>query len=967
MTLETVGWLQEHEKFMLPVLEPISSYFSIPRLDDKPQDPIVRIIKLPTQSTTPLHKSPASPSSPALSRAKVSSDVSTQASKPVLTPLWNEVSVTHPRDVDRSMSWGPNPPLNNRNSPFLTEQHSSFLGSLQNWAQPSMHAKSAKVVRITESDLFSSLHLVVLGTSSPLYVWDVHSQSFVQAASSDASELLVDAKHNGMSRSILQRFLDLGTLIRRLERLIQELRVRQGRTSTTVHAFAHGLSSVLMFIRNRLSCGPLSNATGYPGIHCLATVWLYYAELEQVVISLASMCSRSMGTIPDRFSDIPIAPVDLLSLVYENFEMHVERHSPRDITAVMAYILTVSSKPYIQALCRLLAYGEARQVYSITTERTQLMDLTSQFEGDEVESSWRGEGGSIDADGPFPKFIPENLASILPAAHKSLKLLEAARPEHPIFSTELPSKEISWMWTEESIEKQWNGVEIDDHSPIAPATNSLQSRLDYSQTEQLSGDHDLVAEFNVFSLEPGTFSSSERDCQVVLDELIDNFPNTLPSITPSLSLLCEVMFTPLQDHAASLSRALLAVFLDRSSFLCIDAHLELLRSHMLLTSHSFKSRLSAALFSDSEDRASHSVQLYNLLRYKSKGTTLPDQSHAGRWPVGLAPLLVTRDSWPPGGSELSFLLRTVIVDSQQNNPPTTENNISDLDGAHRVMGEAEFRLGFAIRELSGRGHERWLDPLCKALDFLYLDYKVPHPLQALIPTAVLSKYQRIFALLLRLTRVECAIRSIFRLTRTTALPLFPTLASSHRLLLRFRFAAHSFLITLSTYIYDTAIGGNFDAFLLRIRDSRETPDAPNGFRDVFALAECHSSVLDDILSACLLRSTQRATGDLLRGTLEVVLEFCVLVGDLKDGQMAEYQASPMLDALYASFRKKVSALMRALEVMLEKHGKGQGPEQLQVAYPEWGSRVPPGGVDSLRHLLTCLSQSEWWMSSTQTR
>ena len=480
-----------------------------------------------------------------------------------------------------------------------------------------------------------------------------------------------------------------------------------------------------MFIRNRLSCGPLSHPTGFSGIHCLATVWLYYAELEQVVISLAAMCSRvratvqlvspssfqnqSIDTTPDRFAEIPISPVNLLSLVYQTFEIHVERHSPRDITAIMAYILTVSSKPYIHALCRLLAYGEARQLYTISTETTQLMELTSQFEGDEAESSWRDEG-SIDADGPFPKFVPTNLASILPAAHKSLKLLEAARPEHLIFSTESPSNEISWIWTEESIKNLWNGVEVNEDNPIAPTTESPQSRLGDSQSEQLPGNHDLVAGFRVFDLEPGSFSTSNRDSQVVLDELIVNFPNMLPNITPSPSLLCEIMFTPLQNRAASLSRALLAVFLDRSSSLCIDAHLELLRSHMLLTSHSFKSRLSAALFSDAEDRASHSARLYNLLRYKSKGTTLPDQSHTGRWPVGLAPLLVTRDSWPPGGSELSFLLRTVIVDSQQNTP---ESATSELDGAHRVMCEAEFRLGFAIRELSGRGHERWLDPLCK--------------------------------------------------------------------------------------------------------------------------------------------------------------------------------------------------------------------------------------------------------------
>lgn len=417
-----------------------------------------------------------------------------------------------------------------------------------------------------------------------------------------------------------------------------------------------------------------------------------------------------MDKTPDRFSEIPISPVDLLSLVYETFETHVERHSPRVTTAIMAYILTVSSKPYIHALCRLLAYGEVRQVYTITTERTQLMDLT--FEGDEAESSWRSEDCSIDADGPFPKFIPTDLASILPAAHKSLKLLEAAKLEHPIFSTESPSKEISWIWTEEIFRNLWNGVGIDGSS-IAPGTNSPQPRQEDSQAEQLPDDHDLVAGFRVFDMEPGTFSPSERDSQVALGELIANFPDVLPNITPSPFLLCEVIFMPLQDHAASLSRALLAVFLDRSSFLCIDAHLELLRSHMLLTSHSFKSRLCAALFSDAEDRASHSVQLYNLLRYSSKGVTLSDQSHTGRWPVGLAPLLVTRDSWPPGGSELSFLLRTVIVDFQQNNPSSLESTTSELDGARRVMGEAEFRLGFAIRELGGRGNERWLDPLCK--------------------------------------------------------------------------------------------------------------------------------------------------------------------------------------------------------------------------------------------------------------
>ena len=68
--------------------------------------------------------------------------------------------------------------------------------------------------------------------------------------------------------------------------------LRRRHANTTVHAFTHGLSSSLAFIRNRLSCGPLFNATESSTAPCLAAVWLYYTDLEQIVVSLASMCSR---------------------------------------------------------------------------------------------------------------------------------------------------------------------------------------------------------------------------------------------------------------------------------------------------------------------------------------------------------------------------------------------------------------------------------------------------------------------------------------------------------------------------------------------------------------------------------------------------------------------------------------------------------------------------------------------------
>jgi len=139
--------------------------------------------------------------------------------------------------------------------------------------------------------------------------------------------------------------------------------------------------------------------------------------------------------------------------------------------------------------------------------------------------------------------------------------------------------------------------------------------------------------------------------------------------------------------------------------------------------------------------------------------------------------------------------------------------------------------------------------------------------------------------------------------------LFPTSSQSRKLLTHFRFVAHSFVTTLSAYVFDVAIGGNFDAFLSRVSACRL--GANSEFSDVFSLAEAHSAVLDDILSACLLRSGQRAAGDLLHGSLELVLRLCVMIGDLKDGRLQEHEATSALVDLFAAFRDKMSSLVRS--------------------------------------------------------
>jgi len=194
--------------------------------------------------------------------------------------------------------------------------------------------------------------------------------------------------------------------------------------------------------------------------------------------------------------------------------------------------------------------------------------------------------------------------------------------------------------------------------------------------------------------------------------------------------------------------------------------------------------------------------------------------------------------------------------------------------------------------------------------------------------------------------------------------------------------AHSFVTTLSAYVFDVAIGGNFDAFLARVAACRL--GASSEFSDVFSLAEAHSAVLDDILSACLIRSGQRAAGEMLHGSLELVLELCIMIGDLKDGRLQEHQASSALVVLFAAFRKKVSTLVRrestshlpklagsclrsqikVLEVLLEKDLKSSQRQELLLALREESDVLhAPGGLEALRHLILRLDATEWWKNA----
>jgi hypothetical protein len=376
----------------------------------------------------------------------------------------------------------------------------------------------------------------------------------------------------------------------------------------------------------------------------------------------------------------------------------------------------------------------------------QTSDLFDDDEdGDEDDGLFEDMDGQQEEE--FPTFFGPELAGALRTARKSLVLLRAAMPDHPLLSGAAAlQREVLWLWNEEDIEAAWAGT----GRPVTreDEDNTQWNAESPSNFALKTYEPELAAQFGVFDLEPGTSSSIfasvsfpgnnvpmstslSTPIQLFMSRFLKS--STLPALTPTLAHLKALTFAPLVSHASELSRALLGLFLFNSPSashqisnlnLNFSEHLVLLRSYLLLTSNTFKSRLAAALFSDSGeyDVQSAEVNIHapaRQIKSNNNNTVETDK----QWAVGLAPTLTDRESWPPGGADLSFLLRTVIVDSLDEGRldgfDVDEGEGGDMRGADAsgrgaVAEEAEWRLGFAIRDLPvGAGRDRWLNPTCK--------------------------------------------------------------------------------------------------------------------------------------------------------------------------------------------------------------------------------------------------------------
>ncbi|KAL2159835.1 hypothetical protein VTH06DRAFT_1968 [Thermothelomyces fergusii] len=295
-----------------------------------------------------------------------------------------------------------------------------------------------------------------------------------------------------------------------------------------------------------------------------------------------------------------------------------------------------------------------------------------------------------------------------------------------------------------------------------------------------------------------------------------------------------------------------------------------------------------------------------------------------------------RKTWPPASSELRLALMGVLSECYEPTTTTTSRSssasiaasiaASGRGGSPNLPGD----LSFAVRDLSPQEIDRCMDPhSLEALDFLRLSYKPPRALRPVITPAILSKYDRIFKLLLRVLRMLYVAVYFFDVGIGVPWARFGSWLDAVQAYVQAEPETAQTLLLLPSFSSATAVVASPD--VLRERQER---------------------VLDEIMAALFLRKRQAPVMVLLEEAFGVVLRFARASGDARWRQRRkrkkregerEGEGEETAGELYRLFRKKVEAFITVCRGLGEKmavsnaaaaaaapagvsFGRGLGPE-----------------------------------------
>ncbi|KAI9469024.1 MAG: Spc98 family-domain-containing protein [Benjaminiella poitrasii] len=439
----------------------------------------------------------------------------------------------------------------------------------------------------------------------------------------------------------------------------------------------------------------------------------------------------------------------------------------------------------------------------------------------------------IRADATLPYFIDKDLSEYIFRSGVSLRLLRKTKPEHPIFYIK-DSMSLKCILTNTESEKYLDllrkvskyiqSYNLGNH---VTTLNPLEN-LDYQQkhTSSLHDNNNIPEEIIPTLPLLGKDLVPSTDFINTLSSILNYRTNH--SFIPTLDVITlQSYLKPFQIWCPILNESVMSSFLDQFK---LQSHLSLMYHYFLFGNGTFVNGLKTTLFSKQEGR------------------------------VGLD---FMGDCWPPRVFELQLALRDLLLDSA-------------IEKEDELI---TFRICKTTKE------SPWLNPRAvEALDFLQLDYNAAYPLNMVITSSVLDKYNRIFTFLLRLLRVTTVLkRSFERLKNITWFR-----AETRDRLYRYRFQMDQFVNAFQGYVQNTAIQNTWNQFMQHVQNMRIQRDPninTNYFDYVSVIMEPHSfrdyheHILDRILYQCFLKQSQTRILQELLPVLYSIISFGALLDD----------------------------------------------------------------------------------------
>ncbi|KAL8283618.1 hypothetical protein RQP46_005413 [Phenoliferia psychrophenolica] len=847
------------------------------------------------------------------------------------------------------------------------------------------------------------------------------------------------------SASLIEPFLHIGSCLVRLEAVVKLLTAASSEkkratstsevpivTSRASHAVATSLSTVVHWARAsvaKLEPPPPPSPSSIPSPPIpLIALSTQLSPIHQVCTALTTLFHRSIPLSPP-YPSLPSTSSKLLSHLYDRLRHHLEYSltPPLFNQAVVAWVLHDAVKGW-------WARWEAWVEGAAGTQWDDI-GIESRTTGHKAAEFLR-EVMVLEEDEPvtyvlrtaaLPTFFPRRIALELFEAGRSFRLLRRSKPGHPVChqvphagggrgllwsegeaSDYLDAMLLHAAHTRQRIASWRSGRDL--LLPLDSTTeepDSHENRRDgISSRNPLSSKYnvEIAALFSRFDLAPNQPSAAEDDIDAsrslwrgdkeessMLSFLAHVLPppsspkttlSILPLPLPSLDILIDAsLYAPLRALGRLPSTSLLTLFF---SDLSLQTHLTILHSYFLLGDQSFARRLREALFAPPEEREGST---FRRRRRRDQVKYGDDRGELGEerlgWGAGMGIHLNDREAWPPGGAELSLVLRTVLDDSLEEareriggKKARTEKERKKKEKEVETWSDLEARLSFAYREGESEEEEaRWSDAnSLSALDFLIVDYKAPSPLHLVLTPSILSKYNRIFSSILRLTRIEAITRSIWsdiskpnltpspsgRPSLSASPPARVLLASSpstQRALQSLAFELRGLVNGLSDFSFGT-IRSTYATFRRAVdsverashaREQRETvddEDENDGDEPAWnldSLMSLHAHFLDRILEALFIRGPNEH----LRRTIEDGIFGVVLRLGRKTKEWRRREGGPAWDvgavrrdilAMHQRLRSEAASLIKALQAL-----EGQGGIGSPVVATTTGSRAGRSG------------------------